>query len=646
MDFLILGPLAVIDKGKNITPTAPKVRQVLALLLVRRNQIVQVSEFVDELWGDHPPESAMTTLQTYVYKLRKDVLEPSGLGRLQTQPSGYLLEVRDENIDVCDFERLSAEGRVALENDDPRRAAELLSGALGLWRGQALASVTVGEILSAHVTRLEENRLRAVELRIEANMCLGRYHELVSELKMLVYAHPLHERFHGDLMIALDRSGRRYEALEVYRRLRGLLIDELGIEPSASMQRLHQSLLNAGAAGRAARPVSVGAVVGSDRPVRPRVNGKTSGRAPAMTGPSGSAGTGPAARHATTLTVPAQLPPDISDFTGRGEPLNEARRWLAVRDDEGTTARTLCICGMAGVGKTTLALRVAHMARAGYPDGQLYADLQGASAQPLSPSEVLAGFLSSVGVPEHQIPATLQERAKLFRTWSTGRRVLVVLDDAAVASHVASLLPATPHCAVIITSRQGLQSLPGVRIVELPVMTPAESIELLTRISGQDRISAEPEQAEKIADLCGHLPLALRVIGTRLAAAPTWSLHKLATLIESSPSPLDQLTYEQFDVRAGYDDSYARLTAHDRSVFRLLGLLPPQNFTVSLAAGLLGKSPETVEAQLTRLASCHLVEATTQESTKETIYKLHKLIHHYARERLHREYIDDGATSD
>src|SRR3569833_1561164 len=342
-----------------------------------------------------------------------------------------------------------------------------------------------------------------------------------------------------------------------------------------------------------------------------------------MSGPSGSAGTGPASRHATTLTVPAQLPPDISDFPGRGEPLNEARRWLAVRDDEGTTARTLCICGMAGVGKTTLALRVAHMARAGYPDGQLYADLQGASAQPLSPSEVLAGFLSSVGVPEHQIPATLQERAKLFRTWSTGRRVLVVLDDAAVASHVASLLPATPHCAVIITSRQGLQRLPGVRIVELPVMTPAERIELLTRISGQDRISAAPAQAEKIADLCGHLPLALRVIGTRLAAAPTWSLHKLATLIESSPSPLDQLTYEQFDVRAGYDDSYARLTAHDRSVFRLLGLLPPQNFTVSLAAGLLGKSPETVEAQLTRLASCHLVEAPTQESTKETIYKLH-----------------------
>src|SRR3569833_1813992 len=285
MDFLILGPLAVIDKGKNITPTAPKVRQVLALLLVRRNQIVQVSEFVDELWGDHPPESAMTTLQTYVYKLRKDVLEPSGLGRLQTQPSGYLLEVRDENIDVCVFERLSAEGRVALENDDPRRAVELLSGALGLWRGQALASVTVGEIPSAHVTRLEENRLRAVELRIEANMCLGRYHELVSELKMLVYAHPLHERFHGDLMIAVDRSGRRYEALEVYRRLRGLLIDELGIEPSASMQRLHQSLLNAGAAGRAARPVSVGAVVGTDRPVRPKVDGKPRGRAPAMPGP-------------------------------------------------------------------------------------------------------------------------------------------------------------------------------------------------------------------------------------------------------------------------------------------------------------------------------------------------------------------------
>jgi DNA-binding SARP family transcriptional activator len=647
MGFRILGPLAVIYKGKDITPTAPKVRQVLTFLIVRRNQIVQVSEFVDELWGSHPPESAMTTLQTYVYKLRKDVLDPSGLARLQTQPSGYFLDVLDENVDVCDFERLSAEGRLALENDDPRRAAELLSRALGLWRGQALASVTVGEILSAHVTRLEENRLRALEMRIEADMCLGRYQELVSELKVLVYTHPLHERFHGDLMIALNRSGRRYEALEVYRRLRGLLIDELGIEPSAPVQRLHQSLLSAGSPRQPGRVATVQATPNTDRSKRAAgANGGGSAgpsRAPA-TAPT-SNGSVPAIRDAAALTVPAQLPPDISDFTGRVEPLKEGRRRLTARDD-GTTARTLCICGMVGAGKTTLALHLAHVERAHYPDGQLYSDLQGASARPVPPAEVLASFLGSVGVPEHQIPATLEERAKLFRTWSTGRRVLVVLDDAAAASHVASLLPATPQCAVIITSRRGLQSLPGVHIVELTVMAPAESVELLTRIIGRERVGAELEQAAKIADLCGHLPLALRCIGARLAAAPTWSLHKMATLIESSASPFDQLKYEQFDLRACFDDSYSHLAAHDRSAFRLLSLLPPQHFTVVVAAGLLGKPADIVEAQLTRLAMCHLIEATTEESTKETNYKLHPLIHHYARERLHREYLsDDGSDS-
>jgi RecA/RadA recombinase len=444
-------------------------------------------------------------------------------------------------------------------------------------------------------------------MHIEADMQLGRYQELISELKVLVYTYPLHERFHGDLMTALNRSGRRYEALEVYRQLRGVLIDELGLEPSASMQRLHQSLLSAD----------------SGDPAKRR-------QAP----PSA-----PATRYAATLTVPAQLPPDISDFTGREEPLKLVRQILSERQDNSTTARAVSICGMAGAGKTTLALHAAHIDRAQYPDGQLFADLRGASANPTAQTDILAGFLRAVGVPEHQIPPSLEERSNLFRTWSNGRRVLVVLDDARGASQVASLLPATPQCTVMITSRGGMQSLPGVQSIELGVMNPAEGVELLGRIIGNSRVAAEQEQAERIVDLCGHLPLALRCVGARLAAARTWPLQKMAALIESGPAPLDQLRFAEFDVRADYDDTYFRLDPHDRSALRLLSLLPPQDFTADTAAGLLGNGADAVEAQLTRLVSCHLLDVRREDGSDGMRYEMHKLTRLYARERLNREFI-------
>lgn len=247
MGFCLLGPLTVSHENRDVTPSAPKVRQVLALLLIRRNQIVPISDFIDELWGSRPPSSAMTTLQTFIYRLRKEIFNPTGLAVLHTQPSGYLLEISDENVDVCRFEKLAKEGFLSLEKGNPVRAVEQLTEALALWRSQALAGVAKGEILSAQAARLEEDRLRALELRVEGEMRLGHYRELIGELKVLVRTYPLHEGLHGVLMTALDRSGRRYEALEVYRRLRDLLVRELGVEPSPGIQRLHRSLLAGGA---------------------------------------------------------------------------------------------------------------------------------------------------------------------------------------------------------------------------------------------------------------------------------------------------------------------------------------------------------------------------------------------------------------
>jgi DNA-binding SARP family transcriptional activator len=631
MGFRILGPLAVIDKGREITPTAPKVRQVLTFLLVRRNQVVQVSEFVDELWSNHPPDSAMTTLQTYIYKLRKDVLDPSGLARLHTKPCGYLLDVADENIDVCRFDSLSGQGRAALENNDPAQATRLLSEALGLWNGQALVGVTAGEILSAHVTRLEENRLRALEMRIEADMALGRYQEIISELKVLVFRYPLHERFHGDLMLALNRSGRRFEALEVYRRLRAVLIDELGLEPSSSVQRLHQSLLSADSGDPAG---DTHGSTGSKHGGVKISSGSGSNGAASIPAPRGTGGV-----YVGTLTVPAQLPPDTHDFTGRAAPLAQIHATLTTPNPNTTTSRIISITGMAGVGKTSLALHAAHIDRHHYPDGQLHADLKATTPTPTPPTDILATFLRAVGVPDHQIPPTLDERTKLFRTWSHDRRVLLILDDAHNTTQITPLLPANPQSAVIITSRWALPTLPGNHTTQLPVMTTPEALNLLSNIIGHQRVTTEHDQAEKIVTLCGHLPLALRCIGARLAAMTTWPLRKTTTLIENTTQRLDHLQYAEYDVRAGYDGTYNQLDPHDRSTFRLLGLLPPHDFNATTAAGLTGTPPDTVEAQLTRLVSAHLLHVTTTTNTEDTHYHLNELTRLYARERLDREFI-------
>ncbi|MDL4774136.1 MULTISPECIES: AfsR/SARP family transcriptional regulator [Thermomonosporaceae] len=586
-----------------LTPTAPKVRQVLAFLLVRCGKLVQVGELIDELWGDEPPASAMTTLQTYIYKLRKDVLDRCTSATLHTRVSGYLLDVSAERGDLLRFERLAHEGRTALDEGDAARAADRLCEALALWRGPALADVSAGEILSAHVTRVEEERLRTLELRITADLELGRHRQLISELKMLVSEHPLNERFHSHLMVALHRSGRRYEALEVYQGLRRMLIDELGMEPSAAVQQLHLNLLSSDAESREGAP------------------------APAVRG------------RFETLLVPAQLPPDTSDFVGREEILRDVRRHLVRPRGENTAARAVSISGMPGVGKSALALRAGHADRVEFPDGQLYADLRGATERPTDPHQILEGFARAIGVPAAEIPDSLQERSKLFRTWSMGRRVLVVLDDAHSVSQVAPLLPASPNCAVIITTQRGLYSLPGVRHVELEVMTVHSAMALIEAVSGRRFTADELGATERLARLAGRLPLALRAVGSRLAAMQTWPVEKLAAQIEGLPRRLDPLSFAELDVRARLAAGYRRLAPGDRSALRLISLLPPPDFTATTAARLIGSGTDAVEAQLIRLAGYHLL-SVSQGGGGEIRYRLHELVRMFARERLDEELLN------
>jgi DNA-binding SARP family transcriptional activator len=579
------------------------VRQVLAFLLVRCGKHVQVGELIDELWGDEPPSSAMTTLQTYIYKLRKDVLERCTSANLHTRISGYMLDVSAERGDLLRFERLAHEGRTALEEGDAGRAADRLSAALALWRGSALADVSVGETLSAHVTRLEEERLRTLELRVTVDLELGRHQHLVSELKMLVSEHPLNERFHAHLMMALHRSGRRCEALSVYHRLRRMLIDELGMEPSASVQELHLTLLSADVSpGNDTPPASV----------RERFQ---------------------------TLLVPAQLPPDTSDFVGRQEILERVRGYLAPLGEANTAVRALSISGMPGVGKTALALRAGHAERAEFSDGQLYADLRGSTGRPADPHQILEDFARAIGIPADGIPDSLEERSKLFRTWSMGRRVLVVLDDAHSGSQVLPLLPASPDCVVVITTQCGLYSLPGVRHVELDVMSYDESVELLESASGRRSMGAERAAAERAAELAGRLPLALRALGSRLAGMRTWPIGKLIAQLEDTRRRLDLLSLPDLDVRGKFAASYRRLDQRDRSTFRLISLLPPPDFSAAAAARLAGAETDTVEAQLIGLAGCNLL-TVTDSGGGEIRYGIHELVRIFARECLDQELLD------
>ncbi|WP_106177030.1 AfsR/SARP family transcriptional regulator [Prauserella shujinwangii] len=560
--------------GDNIVPSALKPRQVIALLVLRRNSVVRTSELIDELWEENPPVSAMTTLQTYIYKLRKLLLENDFGGALRTRAGGYCLTLPDSAVDLHRFEQLADQGRAALDGGDRERASALLGEALSLWRGPALADVTTGSLLSAYVTRLEEIRFRTLEMRIQTDLHLERHNELVSELKSLVVTHPLHEQFHLSLMTALVRSGRRHDALAVYRRLRENMIDELGLEPGQELQRLHQSLLSSAPSpqARAAPPSSPSAPPPPDRQKAPR---------PAP---------------------PAQLPPDIADFTGRKALLAALVQVVSEPGTVRTATPIVVISGMPGVGKSALATHLAHQVRQRFPGGQLHVDLRGSTRAPRDPAPVLSHLLRALGVPGDEIADGAEERANQLRSATAGRRVLVVLDDAASEGQVRPLLPSNPHCSVIITSRHRLYGLAGVSSTLLDPLTRGEGVEFLGRIIGPERVREDPSAIERLADASDGHPVALRGLGSRLASLSTYSAGALADEVSRSDQVLEEFAFGDHDVRACFDSSYHRLDAAQQGFLRLLSALPVPDFTAAAVAELLGRD-ETVTRRL--LEHCH-----------------------------------------
>jgi DNA-binding SARP family transcriptional activator len=595
----VLGPLEVFVADRDRTPTAPRLRTLLALLLIRANQVVATDELMTELWGDRLPASAANSLQVFVARLRgllAPAVAPRAPGQvLLTCPSGYRLQVGACQLDLHTFDSLAEEGELALAGGDPARATRLLREALALWRGPLFAGVPTGSGLQLHALRIEECRLRVLEQRLEADLRLGRHAELVPELETLVAAHPLREGVHGKLIVALYRAGRRAESIAAYRRLRARLADELAVEPSAAVRRLYRAVITADPAIAAPRPSIV---------VRREAG-------------------------------PAQLPPDIADFTGREEAVAALEApLLAGPGTDRTAVPVVSVAGPAGVGKTALAVHCAQRLRGRYPDGQLYLDLCGTGPKPLQPRAALGHLLRGLGVDPAAIPESVAERSSLLRSRTAGRRILVLLDDATDESRVRPLLPGSHGCGVVVTSRRRLPGLAGAVPLDLGRFTGAEAVRLLERLTGPARVLADPAAARAIARLCDHLPLAVRAAGARLAARPDWSLARLAQRLADGRSRLDELTAGDLDVRAGVGASYRALRPAARRGLRLLGLLPGGEFAAWTAAALLGTGTAAAEALVDSLVDAQLLQLTGRDPVR---YRCPDLVRLFAAERLYAD---------
>jgi len=599
----VLGRLSIRDKDAEIRISAPKQRVVLAALLRRANQVVSLDELAEVLWDSTPPPTARVTLRNHVKSLRQ-VLGPAVSARIVTLPPGYLIDLREPELDLLRFASLCAAGAEAVRAQRWDHADASLTEALALWRGSPLADVPSEVLRRDEIPRLEQLRLQALEYRIDAALRLGRHAHVIPELRVLVAQHRMRERFHGQLMLALYQSGQQAEALAVYRVARQMLVGELGVEPGPALRQLHQAILAGAAELSASLP---------EPPAPMRV-------------------------------MPAQVPAGISDFVGRESQLAALSSALDAASGETAVA---AVVGGPGVGKTTLAVTWAHQAAGKFPDGQLYVNLRGfdPSGRPVTPTEAIQGFLDALQVPAASVPAGLPARAALYRSLTAGRRMLVLLDNARDSDQVRPLLPGSPGCLVLVTSRSelpGLVAAEGARALRLGVFSDAEALELLVRRIGSARVAAEPEVARELTRLCARLPLALAIIAARVIARPGFPLASLAEELRDGGGRLDALaTGEQTaDIREVFSWSYRCLRPPAARMFLLLGLYPGPDITVAAAARLAATTPREARGLLRELTRCHVLAELSPGR-----YALHELLRAYAAERARAEEVRSIARS-
>lgn len=595
LQFGILGPLDVRRGNQLIIVNAKKQRVILAALLLSANRIVLAEELMERLWQDRFPRDARASLQTHLARLRRTLGEGHEDTRvIHTSPGGYLIKVDTEHLDLLRYRSLLDRASQASSAGEPAEEARLLQEALALWRGPALADIASDSLLREEVPQLTEEWFKTLHRRFDVELMLGNHAEIVADLHRLMLRHPMRERLCGQLMIALFRCGRQVEALKAYASVATLLRNEYGLDVGDELTRLHRAVLTGD-------PVlEAGSSQYKD------IKKTSEGHWP--------------------WAMPRQLPVGAADFVGRTDVLERIDTSLREEQPDGMTIVT--VTGPPGVGKSAMAVQLAHRVRDRFPGGQLFARLGRIGERRRDPSEVLAELLEATGVSRPAIPAGQEQRAAMFRSRLADRRVLLLFDDVIDIEQVQPLLPGMPGCAVIITSRYMLSALAGAVSTHLGNLTEPESVEMLERLVGERRIRQEGKAAARITAACGHLPLALRIVGAKLSMQPLVSLTSFADRLRDRNRRLGELKVGGLDMRRSLRQSYLMLDPPARAAFRRLGLMPDAEVAPWVMAALTGGD----ERLMDQLIEANLLEPVGLNAMDDPTYRLHPLSALYATE--------------
>ncbi|MEU6786914.1 BTAD domain-containing putative transcriptional regulator [Nonomuraea angiospora] len=603
MRLQALGPIRFWTGSDWVSVPGSRPRTLLALLMIDAGRPVTTAHMITELWPAKPPTTAATLIRGYILQLRR-ALGDLGSEAILTRASGYEMRCPADGTDVSRFDALTAQGRTALVKGATEEAHRLLTRALALWRGEPYSDALPTSTVTAEVSRLDERRLSATEGRIEAGLLQGQGPELIHELQGLTTEHPLREGLWAQLMRALYEADRRGDALDAYRRARQVLVAELGLEPGPDLRKLHRAVLE----------------------------GQT------LPDPGAPARPAPISVLTASASSPLELPRDVQSFTGRQQDLASLQRLMT--DPGGPGA--VVITGGGGMGKSALAVHLAHRLRDHFPGGQLYVDLQGSRGEwkPLPPAAALSRMLRALGVPPSGVPAETAEAAARFRSLTTGRDMLVLLDNAVDAAQVEPLLPGD-GCTVLVTSRRSLATL-VCAVHHLNTLSGQESLAMLSGLAGGERVAADHEAALRIVRHCEGLPLAVRIAAARLSSRPRWPLRWLADRLENEQSRLDELKLDDLSVRSTFAASFRQLEKDPggRDATRLLSVLALSrhlHVTLPLAAELAGTALDQAEKLLEKLLDLRLLD-----SPEPGRYQMHGLIGLFVKERAGRHLAFSG----
>ncbi|MER6556538.1 BTAD domain-containing putative transcriptional regulator [Streptomyces sp. NPDC001027] len=589
--FCLLGSIEASVDGEPVDLGPVRQRSVLAALLADANRSVSADQLIERVWGTRAPQRAPGTLYSYISRLRRALADAGDAVRLSRQSGAYVLAVEETAVDLFLFRRLLARAR---REDDDGRAAEVFEQALGLWRGEAFATADTPWFNTLRESSHREKRTAEWDLT-DVQLRLGRHTELLAGLFDRVRAHPLDERLASQLMLALYRSGRAADALAHYEDVRHGLAEELGIDPGPALRRVHEQILTEDVALAVRVPP-------------PAVD--------------------PADQH---VPIPRQLPASPAIFSGRDAQVEVLCEAL-VRADRHTPVAA--VDGVAGVGKSALAVHVGHRVEEHFPDGQLYVNLRGAAAgaTSLTAHQVLVRWLPQLGVPGAEVPADAETASALWRSVLTGRRLLLVFDDAVSAAQIRPLLPAGRGCAVLVTSRTVLSTLDGAEHVHLEPLTESEAVALLARMVGADRVAGDPVAATDVVGFCERLPLLLRIVAARLAARPAWPVRAIADRLAREHQRLNELQAGELSVRASLAVSLREAGEGGERVFPLLAVVGAAELDLPLAASLADLPWAEAERLLEQLVDARLVD-----SPAPGYYQLHDVVRLYAREQAHQQ---------